>query len=142
MQDQPLSDETDKALFKERPVTAAMLNLLQTEVCAKNDLQARYVLAGRLLEEGTHEQPRQLSSSSAQGGGQGVQATPMPRVPRQIHLLGYSQETLDSGARRSPFHMQNLLFEFQVSVSHLNRDKIKSNLSIPGILGCHENSLC
>ena len=26
--------------------------------------------------------------------------------------------------------------------SHLNRDKIKSNLSVPGIQGCNESALC
>ena len=26
--------------------------------------------------------------------------------------------------------------------THLNRDNIKSNLSVPGIQGCHENALC
>ena len=25
---------------------------------------------------------------------------------------------------------------------HLNRDKIKSNLSVSGIQGCHDNALC
>ena len=33
-------------------------------------------------------------------------------------------------------------FSLMSASAHLNRDKIESNLSVPGIQGCHENALC
>ena len=42
---------------------------------------------------------------------------------------------------REDFYRQKWASKIDFQDSHLNRDKIASNLSVPGIQGCHENAL-